>query len=274
MDFSWKAETNPLGSDHFPIILETVNPIPCVRTRTPRWITEKADWRKFAELATIPEHAFSDLSVDDATEAITALILNAANRCIPKTSDRFPILPKPWWNDDCAKARAAQNKAWTIFSRYPTTTNLIAFKKAKATRRRITRESKKNSWNKSKESITPKTKSRVVRNRVRKMSGKYTNQQLYILKVNGKEVSNLEEQADLFGAVFAEISSSNYCTTEFLKYKRVQEKRKLHIKSDHSASYNKSFTYIELERAVEGSKDTAVGPDNIHYSMICNLKPE
>lgn len=104
------------------------------------------------------------------------------------------------------------------------------------------------------------------------MSEKYINQQLYFLKVNGKEVSDLEEQSALFGALFAESLSFINSTIQFLKI--VQEKRKLHIKSHHSASYNKSFTYIELERAQEGRKNTAVGPDNIHYSMICKLKPE
>lgn len=40
---------NYLSIDHFPTILETVNTMPCIR-----WITEKADWGKFIEIATIP----------------------------------------------------------------------------------------------------------------------------------------------------------------------------------------------------------------------------
>lgn len=75
---------NYLSIDHFPTILETVNTMPCIR-----WITEKADWGKLIEICNYTRVGLLSLVVYDATEAISAFHLDAANSCVPKTSSSF-----------------------------------------------------------------------------------------------------------------------------------------------------------------------------------------
>ncbi|GFX45993.1 probable RNA-directed DNA polymerase from transposon X-element [Trichonephila clavipes] len=79
--------------------------------------------------------------VDEAVFHVTEAIRNAADAAIPKTSNSPRKLCKPWWNASCQKAKKEQRRAWGIFRRYPTTDNLIAFKRAKALARRIRRQS-------------------------------------------------------------------------------------------------------------------------------------
>ncbi|GFV28369.1 uncharacterized protein TNCV_422571 [Trichonephila clavipes] len=65
-------------------------------------------------------------------------IRNAADAAIPRTSNSPRKLCKPWWNASCQQAKKEQRRAWGIFRRYPTTDNLIAFKRAKALARQNT----------------------------------------------------------------------------------------------------------------------------------------
>ncbi|GFU72588.1 probable RNA-directed DNA polymerase from transposon X-element [Trichonephila clavipes] len=64
----------------------------------------------------------------------------------PKTSNSFRKLCKAWWNASCQQAKKEQRRAWGIFRRYPTTDNLIAFKRAKALARRIRSQCQRESW--------------------------------------------------------------------------------------------------------------------------------
>ncbi|GFW86100.1 putative RNA-directed DNA polymerase from transposon X-element [Trichonephila clavipes] len=82
----------------------------------------------------------------DAVFNVTEAIRNAADAAIPKTSNFSRKLCKPWWNSACQQAKK-RNKggAWGIFRRYPTTDNLIAFKRAKALARRIRRQCQRES---------------------------------------------------------------------------------------------------------------------------------
>lgn len=45
-----------------------------------------------------------------------------------------------------AESRQLQNKAWGIFRRYPTYSNIVNFKQAKAKARYTQRQTKKTSW--------------------------------------------------------------------------------------------------------------------------------
>ncbi|GFU51045.1 CCHC-type domain-containing protein [Trichonephila clavipes] len=60
------------------------------------------------------------------------------------------------------KPKKEQRRAWGIFRRYPTTDNLIAFKRAKALARRIRRQCQRESWIKYVSSITSSTTSQQL----------------------------------------------------------------------------------------------------------------
>ncbi|GFV21158.1 RNase H domain-containing protein [Trichonephila clavipes] len=80
-------------------------------------------------------------SVDTAVQKVTNVLIAAADLSIPKSSSHSFQRYKPWWSTDCQTAYKNQRKLWGIFHRYPTTENLLAFKKAKANARRVRHQS-------------------------------------------------------------------------------------------------------------------------------------
>lgn len=167
----WKVNNNPYGSDHFPTLLETRQWHE--RPAYPKkWNLRGANWVKYRELCTLRLEEVDHLSVEELASYITEYILNSANKCIPQSSANKNNA-KPWWNEDCENAKKCQNKAWSIFSRYPTVENLINFKSCKANGRRIRRIAKRESWTRYISSINSYTDARKVYNRVHKLKGQH-----------------------------------------------------------------------------------------------------
>ena len=124
---SWKVLENPFGSDHFPILVESLVSFPTLLKRMPRWRLDKADWELFSSSATLNAALFSVLSPDDATAYVTEKIIQAAEQSIPRSSQTLPRKRKPWWNEDCSSTLQQQDKACNIFRRYPTVDSKIEF---------------------------------------------------------------------------------------------------------------------------------------------------
>ena len=53
--------------------------------------------------------------------------------------------------------------------------------------------------------------------------------------------------------------------------KKQEEKIKLNFTSSNTEEYNSLFNITELKDAIAVSKDTATGPDDIHYQMLKQL---
>ena len=65
-------------------------------------------------------------------------------------------------------------------------------------------------------------------------------------------------------------SSRNY-SEKFQNIKKQQEKIKLNFSSSNNEEYNSLLNTTELKDAIAASKDTATGPDDIHYQMLKHL---
>ena len=65
-------------------------------------------------------------------------------------------------------------------------------------------------------------------------------------------------------------SSRNY-SEKFQNIKKQEEKIKLNFTSSNTEEYNSLFNITELKDAIAVSKDTATGPDDIHYQMLKHL---
>ena len=57
----------------------------------------------------------------------------------------------------------------------------------------------------------------------------------------------------------------------FKTSKKQEEKIKLNFTSSNTEEYNSLFNITELKVAISVSKDTATGPDDIHYQMLKHL---
>ncbi|GFV17018.1 probable RNA-directed DNA polymerase from transposon X-element [Trichonephila clavipes] len=133
------------NSDHFPLLVSHVNGAG-TRFRTPTYHFHRADWDKFTRLAIITGKMVQNRAVDEADFNVTEAIRNAADAAIPRTSNSPRKLCKTMVERFLpTQTKKEQRRAWGIFRRYPTTDNLIAFKRAKALARRIRRQCQRES---------------------------------------------------------------------------------------------------------------------------------
>ncbi|GFS48761.1 putative RNA-directed DNA polymerase from transposon X-element [Trichonephila inaurata madagascariensis] len=234
LDLTWSVLGNPLGSDHFPVVISYATPIACATLRQPQWKFDQADWETFRTQADI-------------------------------TEDMTPRFPKPWWNEECQMAKKDQNKAWNRFRRYPTPDNMIAFNKARARARKIHRQRKRESWIKYVSNITCSTSSKEVWNKIRKLSGKYSASPVSMLVSNGVSVNTIPDIANTLAETFAKTSSCDNYTPAFQALKRREERVKLNFSSSNEEGYNSPLTLLELRAALHRSGNTAAGPDGLHY---------
>ena len=79
--------------------------------------------------------------------------------------------------------------------------------------------------------------------------------------------------ADCLGKRFSFISSSSSAEPQFKDHKEREEREVLDFSSDNPRGYNSPLTPEELEYALNLSKDSAPGPDEVCYSMLKNLAP-
>ncbi|GFT21428.1 putative RNA-directed DNA polymerase from transposon X-element [Trichonephila clavipes] len=66
LNLTWSVLDNPLGSDHFPVVISYATPIACASIRQPRWKFDQADWETFRTQADITEDMVSSGSIDEA----------------------------------------------------------------------------------------------------------------------------------------------------------------------------------------------------------------
>ncbi|GFY35365.1 putative RNA-directed DNA polymerase from transposon X-element [Trichonephila clavipes] len=122
----------------------------------------RADWALFTQLAVIPDAIVKTESVDTAVQEVTNVLIAAADLSIQMISSHSFQRYKPWWNADSQTAYKNQRKLWGIFRRYPTTENILAFKKEKANARRVRRQDQRQSWIRYVSSLTSSTSSKQL----------------------------------------------------------------------------------------------------------------
>ena len=106
---------------------------------------------------------------------------------------------------------------------------------------------------------------------VRKIHGKMPSLTVKHLSCNNTLITDLKDITDTLAKTFATNSSPNNCTLEFQRYKAGRELVPINFKSKNLEYYNVDFSMRELTNAIHQSRDTAVGPDEIHYQMLRHL---
>ncbi|XP_055932969.1 uncharacterized protein LOC129962991 [Argiope bruennichi] len=144
--FNFRVGNDLLESDHFPIFLEPLYSNSSLMQRPPRYLFSKANWALFSVMANITKTMVTAENINDAVSLVTDTLIAAADFAIPKSADCFPKYRKPWWNQECTKARQSEKRAWNKFRRQPTTRNLILYSEAKSKARLVRRRSQKSCW--------------------------------------------------------------------------------------------------------------------------------
>ncbi|GBN22722.1 hypothetical protein AVEN_68056-1 [Araneus ventricosus] len=259
------------NSDHFPLTLNDNRNNHFDSNRPERYVFAAANWTKFARLSAITTNMIENSSINEAVYAITKVMNDAANAAIPKTHNSGRKQNKPWWNQDCQMALNRQDKAWSIFRRYPTTSNLTAFKMARAEFRRIRRRSERASWINYISTITYSTSSYKLWQKVKKASGASISNTISVLHVNGQTISSPRNIANSIASTLSDTSSSRNYTSIFLNHKSEVEKQTLSFSSQSYLQYNSNFSFQEFQSCLSTVHKSSPGPDNISYLMIQNL---
>ena len=266
--FSWSVSNDLYNSDHFPVRLQ-IQDTSCRRT-FPRFIFERADWRKFKDLAKCDAELASFDSVDQAVQYFNEVIITAADASISKTNDIVNTKIVPWWNPQLGDAHFKQKQALRKYQTSKLLIDKINFKKTRARFRYLMKNSKIESWKNYVSNINDNTPMKQIWKRVNKIRGKHSNIHRPILKDGNNLVTDPHEVGNIFGNNLREISRGSQ-SPAFLQIKRQSEKRPVVFQLDDNEEYNTPFSKEELNQALKVSKDSAPGEDGISYCMIKHL---
>ena len=267
LDYSWKVLDDLHGSDHFPILLSSVQY--SAPDYIPKLKLSKANWESFQSkcINTIDVNPESS----DAMESFTNQLITIMEDSIPKTSIKTKH-PKPWFTPEvretCQKGKALQRRC----RRHPSEQNKQLLRIWRAKTRRVVRQNKRKSWRKYVSNLTTRVKAKRVWEMVKKISGKNSKQSIdHMVSSDGHKITDQNKIANHLGQGFSLKSSSQNYHPDFQKIKAEQEKVKINFSSNNSEIYNKYFKLRDLKRAIKKAKNTAPGPDNIPYEVLRHL---
>ncbi|GBM35036.1 hypothetical protein AVEN_240388-1 [Araneus ventricosus] len=236
----------------------------------PRYVFQRADWDAFTQLAEITDTMVSTSDITEAVQNVIDCIMYAATNSIPKSSPGIRKFRRPWWNEACRDSNKEQKRRWNIFRRCPTTENLIAFKRARASARRVRRRSQRESWIRFISSITSSTPSKLLWKKVKAANGIYEEFSFPVLNTGNVVVSSPLEVANTLGNAFAQVSAADSYSSAFVAIKNRAERKSLHFSTQRSFPYNSEFRMYELQTALSKAPDTS-DPDGIVYKMLRHL---
>ena len=268
-DFTWTVGDDNMGSDHFPIFINTI--IPFNSNKLPKWQFKKANWPKFNLLCKeeLPKYIFHDSP--DPVKLFSDIIFSIAEQCIPKSST-IPQKPqKPWFDEECKDAIKLRNKAFNHFNHFPTERNFASYKHLHAKARQIIKLKKKTCWRTYIAGLNSNTSSKKIWAIIRKINGKTTDPLVHHLHTADGNVTLPKDISNTLAKTFANNSSADHYSPIFNQHKTHAELEPLDFTSPIQYQYNKHFSLRELEKALSSSKNTSVGPDEIHYEILCNL---
>ncbi|GBO43777.1 putative RNA-directed DNA polymerase from transposon X-element, partial [Araneus ventricosus] len=267
---NFTVESDLYNSDHFPLIVSHADSGGATHC-PPRYLYQRADWTGFTQLAAITRSMVSTPDITDAVQNIIDCLINAANMTIPKSSPRLRKFRRPWWNEACRDSHKEQKRRWNIFRRYPTTENLVAFKRARANARRIRRRSQRDSWIRFISSITSSTSSSQIWRKIKAANGIYKEFPLPVLHTGNTQYSSPADIVNIIGQSFAKMSSADSYSPTFLATKRRAEHIPLNFRTHRHLPYNSQFKMSELKKALNDAHDTSPGPDGIAYILLRHL---
>ncbi|GBN02577.1 putative RNA-directed DNA polymerase from transposon X-element [Araneus ventricosus] len=254
------------NSDHFPLIVSHADSGGAIQF-PPCYLFQRADWAAFMQLAGVTEAMISTADISEAVQHVVDIIINATDKTIPKSPPRLRKFRRPWWNEACRDSYKNQKKCWNIFRRYPTTENLVAFKRDRAFARRIRRRSQRESWIQFVSSITSSTSSKQLWKKVKAANGVYKEFSIPVLNTGHASYSSPLDVAN----ILAQVSAVDSYSPAFVAIKNRAERMPLTFSSRQSFPYNCEFKMFELQIALSQAHNSSPGPDGIAYNMLRHL---
>lgn len=269
--FSWGVEDNPGMSDHLPIKIDIpTGSLDHVQLFTPSWNLKRADWTKFeaeVDLALVTEGDPDSANI----ESVLGAISSAAQLAIPKSKGPRQKKGAPWWNAETAHAKAQMIRARKAYERRAHSPTRDALRAAKAHFQNTCKRVKKDSFNSFASKFNRYTPISKIWKTIRAFSAKRPPRGPFPqLLVANQIISDPKEVMDKFADHYANVAT-NSSYSQRSKDQAEWCKRRTYISSRNQEYYNVAFTMTELNYSIRKCRDTAVGPDEIHYSFFRHL---
>ena len=269
-NFTWHTMDSLYGSDHYPIIVSTIERIPT--TRPPNFIFRKANWPLFNTL-TETEINPADYHVDELLDMYTSLLLTAAHQSIPTSKGNRMAKRVPWWTNECTRVVVERKRTLRRYQRTGLVADKIAYKRAKAIARSTTYQAKKDSWRKYISGMTSETPIKKIWERIRKMKGKYKSHRTPCIQHNNTLITNPEAVANKFADHYSEISSVGNYSQHFQTIRQNELRQRLDFTTAEEHYYNTDFTETEFNYTLKNCSQSAPGDDGITYRLISRSHP-
>ena len=138
-------------------------------------------------------------TIEVAHICLVKIILQATEKTIPKTSPETKEIPVAWWNEECETGERIMRAEYRKYRRDPTnTTKLRSFQRRRAIKQRVSRKTKKGTWNKFVNSLNSRIPTKKVWDKFRRVNGNYKLRTIPPLKRGGNIITSPDEIADTF----------------------------------------------------------------------------
>lgn len=115
------ATKYPYESNNLAIVIKTNTSVPSTDARLPRWKLVETNWPMFEPAFLQAYVSLDNINLDDICETLSEHIIDAATPSNSRTSGRFPIRLKTWWNEVLSPLRKERNNASKNVSETPNT---------------------------------------------------------------------------------------------------------------------------------------------------------
>ena len=162
------------GSDHLPILLSVpLSPVFRPNERPPSFNFQKARWDGFVSY--IDSHCpsaekYSSLSLSSAAALFTSLALNGAKSSI--SFGRIKRYPKAWWSAEVESAVSKRRKAFAAAHR--SDEDRQAYISASRRASSVIAKAKKEAWQTTCSSLSPKSNLKSVHSLLRSIAGSHS----------------------------------------------------------------------------------------------------
>lgn len=280
---SWNILDYPYDSDHFPIFIN-INNTPNTHNQDqaiPRRNYNKANWNLYNNLIKKYLPKINDLleteNIDTIINSFNDVITKAANG----STETINLAKKPklvhWWNEKCKLALKNSKHAFNKYKKHNTEENKIQYKKMRAVTRRTIKESKANTWRNYVSSLSIHNNINESWAKIKAIEGTKKGKQIHFLLSNNQIITDHNEIANSIACSFAKNSSSKNYTEAFLQHKKEQENLTEPTNNQDLATYyhiNDPIGIQELNSAINRTRNSSPGPDNIPYILLKNLPLE
>jgi ribonuclease HI len=265
-DLLWFVDDDQHGSDHSPLIIQTVTES-SADTKRPRFKMHTANWQKYKDKTKIISQ-IENITVKNFTE----IIMQSAEQSIQKTKPNSSNKKLKWKTPEIQELIRARRRAERKLKKPHTIAEIIEYKRLKALVRLKIKKTRRNSWIEFAESINERTPTAIIWKKIGSIDGKRRSLNIKQLRnEDGTVITNKKDIANMMADTFAANSSNSNYDGTFLNIKQNIEQTALNININNAADYNVDFIEEEMMSALDDCSGTSPGPDGVEYDLIKQL---